>query len=102
MNIVAIIVQLVSGAVGGNLAGALLKKFSLGPIWNSVVGILGGGIGGQILGLLGIGTATTGGQMDIASILTSIGAGGVGGGILMAIIGVIRNLMGPGTAPKAG
>lgn len=83
-----IIVQLVSGAIGGNAAGSLLKQFSLGTLGNSIVGILGGGIGGQLLGMLGI--ATGAGEMDIGGIVGSIAGGGVGGGALMAIIGVIR------------
>jgi hypothetical protein len=95
MNIVALIIQLVSGAVGGNLAGALLKKLDLGPIGNSIVGILGGGVGGQLLGMLGLGGAGAGsGALDLGTILSSIAGGGVGGGVLMAIIGAIRNAMG--------
>lgn len=92
MDITALIIQLVSGAVGGNVAGALLKKFSLGPIGNSIVGILGGGLGGQLLTWLGVG-AGGGGATDISSLLTSIAGGGVGGGILMVIIGVIRKAL---------
>lgn len=93
MNVVGLIIQLASGAVGGNVAGALLKKFSLGTVGNSIVGILGGGLGGQILGMLGVGGAG-GGAMDVGSILSSVAGGGVGGGVLMAIIGVIRKAMG--------
>jgi len=37
---VNIIIQLVSGAVGGNGAGALMKKLSLGTIGNSIVGAI--------------------------------------------------------------
>lgn len=88
-NIVAIIIQLLSGAAGGNIAGSLMKKFSLGTIGNSIVGILGGGIGGQILGALGVGAG--GGGTDLAGIIGSIAGGGVGGGVLMAIIGLIKN-----------
>jgi len=55
MDIVGLIVQLISGALGGNVAGALLKQFSLGPVGNSIVGIIGGGLGGQLLGMLGAG-----------------------------------------------
>lgn len=80
-----IIIGLLSGAIGGNLAGALLKKFSMGTLWNSIVGILGGGIGAQILGMLGI---------DLSGIIGSLAGGGVGGGVLMVIIGVIKNAMG--------
>jgi uncharacterized membrane protein YeaQ/YmgE (transglycosylase-associated protein family) len=85
---VDLIIQLISGAVGGNVAGALLKKWSLGPLGNSIVGILGGGLGGQLLGMLGIGGAGGGG------ILSSIAGGGVGGAVLMIIIGLIKQAMG--------
>jgi uncharacterized membrane protein YeaQ/YmgE (transglycosylase-associated protein family) len=88
-----LIIQLVSGAVGGNLAGSLMKKSSLGTALNSVIGILGGGLGGQLLGMLGIGAASAAGGMDIASILTQVASGGVGGGVLLAIIGLIKNAM---------
>ncbi|OUS01493.1 hypothetical protein A9Q86_06860 [Flavobacteriales bacterium 33_180_T64] len=91
-----LIIQLVSGAVGGNLAGSLMKKFSLGTLGNSILGILGGGLGGQLLGMLGLGgaevaEATT--SMDLSSILGSVASGGVGGGVLMAIVGMIKNAM---------
>jgi hypothetical protein len=87
-NLVPLIIQLVSGALGGNAAGALLKKLSLGTGLNSILGILGGGLGGQLLKLLGVFT-TTGGT-DIGGILGSIAAGGVGGGALMGIIGAVK------------
>ena len=49
-----LIVQLISGAVGGNIAGSFMKNLSLGTVGNSLAGILGDGIGGQLLGLLGL------------------------------------------------
>jgi hypothetical protein len=39
------------------------------------------------------GAATGGGGMDLQSILTNVGGGGVGGAILMAIIGIIKSKM---------
>ena len=92
MDATGLVIQLVSGAVGGNVAGALLKKFSLGTVGNSIVGILGGGLGGQLLGMLGLGGAG-GGAMDLGLIVSSVGGGCVGGGVLMAIIGFIRKLI---------
>jgi hypothetical protein len=91
----ALIIQIVSGAVGGNLAGSLLKDKSLGTLGNSVAGILGGAAGGQLLGLLvpALGAAATGGGTDIASIIGQIAGGGVGGGALMAIVGFARQAM---------
>ena len=40
-----IIIGLISGAVGGNVAGAAMKENSLGTIGNSIAGIVGGGAG---------------------------------------------------------
>lgn len=97
MDIVSLLIQLASGAAGGNVAGALMKKFSLGTIGNSVLGILGGGLGGQLLGMLGAGggdaATATASSLDIGSIISSVASGGVGGGVLMAIVGVIRGQM---------
>ena len=90
-NLLPLIIQLISSALGGNLAGSLLKKQTLGTLGNSIAGILGGGLGGQLLGLLGMSTGS--GGLDIGSIIGSIASGGVGGGVLMAIIGIIRNAM---------
>ena len=87
-----IIIQLVCGAVGGNAAGALMKKLSLGTLGNSIVGILGGGLGGQLLGMLGLAPAA--GTGDLGAILGSVVSGGVGGGVLMAIIGLIKKALG--------
>lgn len=80
------IISLICGAVGGNLGGLILKKFSLGPLWNSVVGIVGGGIGSQVIGMLGLG-----GGGDIVS---GLAGGGVGGIVLMVVVGLIKKAMG--------
>ncbi len=87
-----LLIQLVSGAIGGNAAGKLMKKFSLGTLLNCVAGIVGGGIGGQLLGLLGMHAAT--GGMDMQSVVGSLASGGVGGGALIAIIGLVKNALG--------
>jgi len=90
-NLLPLIISLVSGAAGGNLAGKILKKFSLGTLGNSIVGILGGGLGAQLLNMLGISTAS--GGTDIASIIGSLVSGAAGGGVLMTIVGFIKNAM---------
>lgn len=94
MDIVSLIIQLISGAVGGNIAGGLFKKINLGTLGNSIAGIIGGGLGGQLLGMLGVGGAeAAAGGTSLGGIVSSIAGGGVGGGILMAIIGAIRQMM---------
>lgn len=40
-GILPIIIQLISGAAGGNIAGSLMKNLSLGTIGNSLAGIIG-------------------------------------------------------------
>ena len=91
-----LIISLIAGALGGNLAGGVMKNLSLGTLGNSLVGILGGGLGSQILGMLLGGAAApdaAAGGLDIRSIISSVASGGVGGGVLLAIIGVIRKAM---------
>ena len=74
-----LIINLLGGAVGGNIVGGLLKKLSLGTLWNSIIGILGGGLGGRL--------------MDSGNIFGNILSSGVGGGVLLAIIGYVKNQM---------
>ena len=83
------IIQLASGAVGGNLAGAAMRENSLGPLGNSLAGVLGGGLGGAVLAALGLG----GGGTEIGNLLASVASGGVGGGTLLAVTGVLRSML---------
>jgi hypothetical protein len=93
MNLVGVIIQLICGALGGNITGKLFKNIDLGTLGNSIAGIVGGGLGGQILSALGMFGGAPGGALDLGSIIGSIASGGVGGGLLMAIIGLIKSLM---------
>ena len=77
------VVSLLLGAAGGNVAGYLLKNKSLGTLWNSVVGILGGGIGGFVLGLLNVGA---GGAEWLLTIVSSL----IGGGVLLWVVSLFK------------
>ena len=90
-NLLPLVIQLVSGAVGGNVAGSLMKKLSLGTLWNSIMGIIGGGLGGQILGMLGLGIG--GNATDLNGIIGNVIGGGVGGGALMGIMGFVKKMV---------
>jgi uncharacterized membrane protein YeaQ/YmgE (transglycosylase-associated protein family) len=93
MNMISLIIEAVSGAVGGNVASAAMKENSLGTVGNSIAGIVGGGLGGTLLQMVMGSAATAGGSMDLTSILSNVAGGGVGGAILMAIVGIIKNKM---------
>jgi uncharacterized membrane protein YeaQ/YmgE (transglycosylase-associated protein family) len=84
-TLVQVIVNLISGGVGGNIAGALLKNFNLGPVGNTIVGLLGGGLGGQLLSATGL--------LQSTGMVGGIAGSAVGGGVLMAIVGLIKNAM---------
>jgi len=92
MNIISLIIEIISGAIGGNVAGAAMKESSLGTLGNSIAGIVGGGLGGTILQSI-TGNVATGGSLDLATILSNVAGGGVGGAILMAVIGLVKNQM---------
>ena len=48
-----LIISLLSGAAGGNIVGKLLKNLDLGPLGNSIAGIIGGGLGSHCQERLG-------------------------------------------------
>lgn len=94
MDFTSLLIQLISGAVGGNVAGSLMKNMSLGTLGNSLAGIVGGGLGGQILqSVLGLGKVAAGSGLDIGTIISQVAGGGVGGGALMIIIGLLRSML---------
>jgi uncharacterized membrane protein YeaQ/YmgE (transglycosylase-associated protein family) len=96
MNVMGIVTDLIAGGVGGNIAAAVLKKLDLGPVGNTIAGIVGGVGGGQLLSMLmsgGAAAASGGGGMDMSSILGNVAGGGVGGAIVMAIVGAIKTQM---------
>ncbi len=103
-EIVQLIIQIVTGAIGGNVVGGAAKNISLGTTGNSIVGAVGGLILGQVLSHLGMGGAAdvagaagaapaVAGGPDIGAIIAQIIGGGAGGAILTAIAGAIKKQM---------
>lgn len=98
-----LIIQVLSGAVGGNLIGALIKRISLGWLGNTIAG--GGGAAvltflAPILQQYGIpvdllinaGQVMTDNGFDLSALLQHVAGGGVGGGIVMTVIGILKAL----------
>jgi uncharacterized membrane protein YeaQ/YmgE (transglycosylase-associated protein family) len=91
MDLVGLLISVISGAVGGNIAGAAMQDKSLGTLGNSIAGILGGGLGGALLRALGM-LGQSGGGLDLASIVGNVASGGVGGAILLVVVALIKNM----------
>ena len=96
-TIIGLIIQLIAGAAGGNGAGAVLKDKSLGTTGNSIAGAIGGVILAQIvLRMTGVAVtpdaaaAVTSG-LDVGSIIKELISGGIGGAVLTAIVGMVKN-----------
>src|SRR5260221_3719454 len=94
-TIINLIIQLLSGAAGGNIIGNTLKQYNLGPLGNSIAGIVGGGLGGQLLNMIlgggaAAGTAGTARGLDIRSNVGQIAGGGVGRGEVLVIRGSLQ------------
>jgi hypothetical protein len=85
---IELLAQLAAGGVGGNLAGAALRSFSLGPFWNSVAGFLGGIAGAQ--GLLNLGVIAADSHAGVLS--APVIAGGIGGAAFIILLGLIRSM----------
>jgi hypothetical protein len=95
---VDLIIQLVSGAVGGNLASIAGRSVNMGWILNTIVGLAGGAAGGQFLGpvlgpIIGAAAGATASNFDPMAILASVASGGGSGLVLTAIVGLIKNMI---------
>lgn len=92
IDIVPLLLGLASGAVGGNVAGALMKS-GMGTLGRSITGVAGGtglSLVTQMLGIGGVADPTAGASLNASSILTNVGSGVAGGGILTAILGMLK------------
>ena len=85
-----ILISLVAGALGGNAAGKASPSFDLGTIGNTIAGLVGGGVLGQIITLIwpSVVASIQSGNFNAGSVITQV----IGGdAILAAIIGAIKN-----------
>jgi uncharacterized membrane protein YeaQ/YmgE (transglycosylase-associated protein family) len=92
MDVMTLLLQMISGAAGGNLVANQLKMTNMGSAANSIAGMIGGGIGSQILSsLFGLSTAVAAapdaGGIDLASVVSMMLTGAAGGGVMTMIMG---------------
>lgn len=86
-----LILSLVAGAAGGNLADGLTRPGGLGSLVGSLAGVLGGALGVWILAASwagGDGALAAFG--DAGAVLRAIGSGALGGGAMVMVLGQIR------------
>ena len=88
-----ILINLITGAVGGVATGKSSPTFDLGTIGNIISGLVGGGVLGQVvtLALPSVVAAAESGNLSVGGVISQLIAGGAGGAILTAIIGAIKN-----------
>ena len=79
-QIISWIVSLVAGAVGSNIVGTLFKNYNYGPALNTVLGAVGGGLGGKVLPTL-------------IPALGGLVGGDLGTGVVAAIVGGLLPLI---------
>lgn len=90
-SLIGPLIGLATGALGGNIAGKAMNS-NMGTMGRSITGILGGGglafLAPHIPGLGGL-LGGAGGSMDPMALIGSVASGGIGGGILTAILGKV-------------
>ncbi len=89
MDPVALLIQCVAGALAGNLVATVRKGRSLGPLLNTILGMIGGVAGGSLFGGVLLG-GTTGMAATAA----------VAGGLLPLVLGWLRARSAPGGQPQ--
>ena len=96
MDYVTLAFQLLGGALGALLAGALPGSVSLGALGNAIVGCVGGPSGGLILtGYLVLGPAALadGTIAEPVAVLGQVLSGAAGGAILVILVGLLKGLV---------
>lgn len=90
-----LIIQAIAGAVGGNAVGKTMKSSDLGTLGNTIAGLVGGGVLGQIVTMLfssgAVEAAAGAAGLDLGAIVASVASGGIGGAVLTAIAGMLKN-----------
>lgn len=83
LDLQALLILLIVGAIAGWLAGTLVKGYGFGLVGNIVIGVIGAFIGAWLMPMLGFGMAGLIGQIVSATI---------GAIILLLLIGLVRKV----------
>ncbi|WP_424959165.1 GlsB/YeaQ/YmgE family stress response membrane protein [Hyphomicrobium sp. 1Nfss2.1] len=83
MDLQALIIFLVIGAIAGWLAGTLVKGYGFGLLGNIVIGIIGAYIGAWLLPQIGFG---------MSGLIGAIVSATIGAIVLLLLIGLVRKV----------
>jgi uncharacterized membrane protein YeaQ/YmgE (transglycosylase-associated protein family) len=86
MDIVAMLVALIIGAIAGWLAGLVVEGAGFGLLWNMIIGIAGAFVAALLFPRVGLGLTLGGGV--VGAILTST----LGAVVLLLIVNLIQRL----------
>lgn len=91
----ALVIQLLAGAVGGNVVGGSIRRLDLGSFANTLAGCAGGVGGCALLAKWSpaLGSAVVGEGMGIDALFSQIIGAGIGGSVLMTALGIVRLLV---------
>ncbi|MCZ0811136.1 MAG: hypothetical protein ACQEVT_01575 [Pseudomonadota bacterium] len=89
-----LLIGLISGALGANVAAGLLRNINLGLFGNALAGVVGAGIGAKALSVLGDdGLSSALGGGDAGVLWTHAVTGALGGAAVLLALGSIRNML---------
>ncbi|MEL6373985.1 MAG: hypothetical protein AAFR04_08440 [Pseudomonadota bacterium] len=94
MDMLALLVHYVSGALGANAISGITRFMSVNPLANTLTGLVGGSLGGQITAQMsGVGFTTAGATeflgMDVPTMVAQVAGSCLGGAGLMIAVGLV-------------
>lgn len=93
MDPLLLVVQILGGSAGGQMAASMLKSLNLGGTGNFLSGMIGGFLGGNVINsALGVTKSVAATGVDPGVLLSQIAGSGVGGGLMMILVGMIRQV----------
>jgi hypothetical protein len=94
-NLLPLLIQLIGGGAGGNIAGSLLKNLDLSRLMQTILGVIGGVASGQAVDMMGVLEQVLGAG-GAGGLLGNVGVSGVGGAILTILIGLLKKSLAGG------
>lgn len=94
MDIVTLGIQMLGGAVGGNLVARAMKAMNVGFIGNTIFGLIGGAAGSYLLNATGFAlTPVDFSAIDPVTLVSQLLLGGAGGSAMLAIASPLRKVL---------